>query len=111
MRQLLTFFILFLMLGVNANAEEQYQKLIENCADSKSRKSVSSELETKKKLLKEASKLKTYTGGHKRHIKIYENFYDMNFDEKKSWQVYYPSIHECEQDFEKNPVKFKIRWE
>ena len=35
----------------------------------------------------------------------------MNFDEKKSWQVYYPSIHECEQDFEKNPVKFKIRWE
>ena len=35
----------------------------------------------------------------------------MNFDEKKSWQVYYPSIHECEQDFEENPVKFKIRWE
>jgi hypothetical protein len=103
--------ILALLWGGNVYAEEQYQKLIENCADSKSRKSVSSELESKKKLLKEASKLKTYTGGHKRHIKIYENFYDMNFDEKKSWQVYYPSIHECEQDFEENPVKFKIRWE
>ena len=49
MKKIVLVLVLGLLWGENVYAEEQYQKLIENCADSKSRKSVSSELETKKK--------------------------------------------------------------
>ena len=97
---------------IHKKKTSSYEKLIENCADTKSSASVYEALVREKKKYQKNKHLgEDFVAFEKRHIKVYENFYDLKFDEKKSWDVYWPSVHQCEQDFEKDPTKFKIRWE